>query len=291
MRVRRSVCFLAILVLVVSQSLSANPAAFRGAHQSKTEPGTPPGIERSIRAFLYALYSGDSTEYQKWILPEPGSNELIGTQHFTAQQLEDLRRQVSAIQLRQVSPFTADGKEVGAVSGSNYPVGTKTNYMTEFRGSLIAIPVVNTESGWKSDVRFWLAMKKQAEGGLKQSDPEVVAKAFLFFILAKQPAKLGALSASKMNPEEYTAANNLPGGDLDQILSLCIEMPIVRARVGESFRMPSGEIVRAGNQTDTLVLVGLLGTTEVAFQVRQVGGEWKVVPQRYFEMLRRAGAI
>jgi hypothetical protein len=285
------VCFLAILVLVVSQSPSANPRAFRGAHQSKTEPGTPPGIERSIKAFLYAVYSGDSAEYQKLILPEPGSNELIATEHLTAQQLEDLRREVNAIQLRQVSPFTAAGKEVGAASGSLYPVATKTSYMTEFRGSLIVIPVVNTESGWKSDVRFWLAMKKQSEGGLKQSDPEVVAKAFLYYLLAKQPDKLERLSASKINAEEYTAANNLPGGDLDQILSLCIEMPVVPARVGESFRMPSGEIVRAGNQTDTLVLVGLLGTTEVAFEVRQVGGEWKVVPRKYFEMLRKAGAI
>ena len=190
-----------------------------------------------------------------------------------------------------MSPFVADGMETGTVAGASYPVGTKTTYMTGFRDSPIAIPVVYTESGWKVDVRFWLAMKKQAEGTLKQSDPEAVAKAFLFFILARQPQKLGALSESRINAEEYTEANNLPGGDLDQILSLCMEMPIVRARAGESFRMPSGEIVRAGVQTDTLVLVGLLGTVEVAFQVKQVDGEWKVVPQKYFEMLRRAGAI
>jgi hypothetical protein len=55
--------------------------------------------------------------------------------------------------------------------------------------------------------------------------------------------------------------------------------------------MPSGEIVRAGADKDTLVLVGLLGTSEVAFQVRRIGESWKAVPQRYFEMLRRSGAI
>ncbi len=172
-----------------------------------------------------------------------------------------------------------------------YPVCTKTTYMAGFRGSPVAIPVIYTESGWKVDVRFWVAMKRQADGRLKQSDPEVVAKTFLFFILAKQPQKLGALSASRINAEEYTKGNNLPGGDLDQVLSLCMEMAIVRARVGEVLVMPSGEIVRAEEQTDTLVLVGLLGTVEVAFQVKQVGGEWKVLPQKYFEMLRRAGAI
>jgi len=249
------------------------------------------GIEHTIKAFLYSLYSGDSSEYQKHILPEPGSNELIGAERLTAQQLEDLRREVDAIQLRQVSPIAADGRELGATPGGGYPVGAKTIYMTGFRGSAIAIPVVYTESGWRVDVRFWVAMKRQADGGLKPTDPEAAAKAFLYYLLAKQPEKLGRLSASKINAEEYTAANNLPGGDLDQILSLCIEMPVVRARPGERIRMPSGEIVTAANQTDTLILVGLLGTVEVAFQVKRVDAEWKVIPQKYFEMLRRAGAI
>lgn len=257
--------------------------------QSTKERVSTQEIERAIKAFLFAVYACDSAEYQKWIVPEPGSNELIGAQRLTAEQLENLRRDLDQIQLRQVSPFMADGTELG--SAPAYPVGTKTTFMTGFRGSAIAIPMVYVGTGWKADVRFWLAMKRQAEGEVKQSDPEAVAKAFLYYLLAKQPEKLTRLSASKIIPEEYTAANNLPGGDLDQILSLCIEMPIVRARAGESFRMPSGEIVKAGNSAEALVLVGLLGPVEVAFQVRQVAGEWKVVPQKYFEMLRRAGAI
>lgn len=291
MRFQRRPCLLAILVCAVCLSPQAKPAAFPRALQSGKESPSLTGIERSIKAFLYALYSGDSAEYQKWILPEPGSNELVGAQRLTALQFEDLRREVDAIQLSQVSGFVVDGKELSATPASGYPVGTKSTFMTGFRGAAIAIPVVYAESGWRMDVRFWLAMKKQAEGGLKQTDPEAAAKAFLYYILAKQPSKIERLSASKINAQEYTAANDLPGGDLDQVLSLCMEMPIVRARAGESFRMPSGEIVRAGNQTDTLVLVGLLGTVEVAFQVKQVGGEWKVVPQKYFEMLRRARAI
>jgi hypothetical protein len=40
-----------------------------------------------------------------------------------------------------------------------------------------------------------------------------------------------------------------------------------------------------------LVLIGLMGPVEVPFLLRRVGDAWKVVPQRYFEMLRKAGAV
>ena len=192
--------------------------------------------------------------------------------------------------MRQVSPFTVEAEEV-TPRGSRCPLGAKAIYVTQLRGSALAIPVVYTAAGWKVDVRFWLAAKKQAGAQERSSDPEMIARKFLFFLLAKKPEKLGELAAEKINGEDYTGANHLPPGDLDQILSLCLEMPIVRARVGESFRMPSGEIVRADKQPDTVVLVGLLGVAEVAFQLKLVGGEWKIVPRKYFEMLRGIGAI
>jgi hypothetical protein len=290
MKLQRYSSVLAVSCCAVWLAAQSKPALC-GVFQSAKDNAVQVTIEQSIKGFLYSLYAAESVEFHKWIIPEPGSDELVRTNRLTAPQLEELRRDVDSIQLRQVYPFVAEGNELRAVPASGFSIGTRTTYTTAFRGSAIAIPVVYTESGWRVDIRFWLAMKRQAEGALKQTDPEVVAKAFLYYILAKQPQKLQRLSASAIKAEEYTAANNLPGGDLDQILSLCIEMAIVRARVGETFRMPSGEIVRVGKQPDTLILVGMLGTAEVAFQLKQVGGEWKVVPQRYFEMLRRAGAI
>jgi len=264
---------------------------YAGSFQSNRETGAGSKVDRTIKEFLFATYSGNAAEYQKWIIPEPGSDELIDRRNRSVEELKKLRAEADSIQLRQVSPFVADGNPLSGSMPDDLPIGTKTTYMTSFRGTLIVIPVVHTKTGWSVDVRFWVAAKKQGEGSLKQTDPEIVAKQFLFYILAKQPAKLQSLSASKINPEEYTSANDLPGGDLDQILSLCLEMAIVRAREGECFRMPSGEIVRAGTDKDTLVLVGLLGTSEVAFQVKKIGDRWKVVPQRYFEMLRRSGSI
>jgi len=287
---------IAIFTLILAAAVSAPhqlPTCFASTHvQAGKDSSHQPDIERAIRGFLIALYSGDAAEYQKWILPEPGSNDLLSSRQPTETELLDLRKEAESTRLQQVAPFVFEGSELTIISGNRHPIGTKTTFMTGFRGTVVAIPMINTETGWKVDVRFWVAMKKQADGAtFKQTDPEVVAKAFLYYLLARQPQKLKQLSAIEINAEEYTKANNLPGGDLDQILSLCIEMPVVRAREGESFKMPSGEIVKAAKDTDTIVLIGMLGTCEVAFQVKKVGDQWKVIPQKYFEMLRRAGAI
>jgi hypothetical protein len=252
-----------------------------------TEPNDP---KRAVRSFLFALYSNDVAAYQKTIIPEPGSNDLLNKDPMTPEQLKELRHDAETVELRQSTPFVADGKDFTS-GNADYPVGTRTTYTTGFRGSLLAIPVVYTESGWKADVRFWVAAKKQALVEPKKSDPEIRAKAFLYFILAKRPEHLSELSASNINAQEYTAANDLPGGDLDQVLSLCLEMPVVRARTGEVYRLPSGEIVRADASADTLIMVGMMGPIEIAFQMKRIDGEWKVVPQHYFEMLRRVGAI
>jgi hypothetical protein len=246
--------------------------------------------ERSLRDFMYALYANDTIDYQKHIVPHPGSTDLIGSQTFTAEQLTKLRSQIADLVLEQTSPFTLNGQPLGA-STPPFPLGTKTMYFTEFRGMMLAIPMLYTEEGWKTDVRFWLAMMKQQETEPKMSDPEMVAKRFLFHILAKEPEALNELASSQIQAEQYTSENHLPRGDLDQILSLCIEMPIVKAREGEGVLLPSGDFVSETGDPDSLVLIGLMGPVEVPFLLKRVNSEWKVVPQMYFEMLRKAGAI
>jgi len=220
---------------------------------------------------------------------------MIGRQTFTQEQLEKLRKDINGLALRQTSPPSLDGIPVPS-SSEPFPTGAKTIYLTQFRGVVMAVPVQRSESGWKVDVRFWLAMRMQLEARPQMTDPEVVAKGFLFHVLAKKPEALNEFSAQSINGEDYTSANNLPPGDLDQILSLCVEMPIVRARPGERVVLPSGEVAvgsdAPGSSNDeSLVLIGLMGSTEVPFLMRRVGGAWKVVPQKYFEMLRKDGSI
>lgn len=247
---------------------------------------------QAVKTFLYALFAGDAVEFEKAIIPEPGSGELLRKKPGSAQEIAAVKRDAELVCLRQVCPFLLGGKQVGAASGSKYFAGTKTIYTTQFRETFLVIPVACTETGWKVDVRFWLAEMRQARSSLQESDPEVSAKAFLYFLLAKQPKKLAEMSASKIRGEDYTESNHLPGGDMDQVLSLCIEMPVVRAREGETFTMPSGETVRAdARQLDTMVVVGMYGMIELAFELKRVDGRWKVVPQRYFEFLRAIGAI
>lgn len=224
------------------------------------------------------------------IRPEAGSTALIGRQTFTPEQLDNLKREIEALRLRQTSAPSLDGEPLANPSGP-FPLGTKTIYSTSFRGVALAIPLQRSGSGWKVDVRFWLAMWKQRDVRPQLTDPEMVAKGFLFHVLAKTPDSLNEFASEKIDGEDYTAANNLPPGDLDQVLSLCLEMPIVRARTGERVRLPSGEVAVGSDQTESLVLVGLIGPVEVPFVVKRVDGAWKVVPQRYFEMLRKAGAL
>jgi hypothetical protein len=250
--------------------------------------------EQALRDFMYALYANDAPDFQKRILPEPDSGVMIGRQTFTQEQLDKLRKDINALQLRQASPPSLDGKRLS--DSSSPPIGTKTVYFTQYRGVVMAVPLQRTENGWKVDVRFWLAMRKQAATRPQMTDPEMVAKGFLFHILAKKPESLNEFTAQRISGEEYTSANNLPPGDLDQILSLCVEMPIVRARQGERVVLPSGEVAvgsdaAASNNDEPLVLIGLMGSTEIPFLMRRVDGAWKVVPQKYFEMLRKAGDI
>jgi hypothetical protein len=192
--------------------------------------------------------------------------------------------------LRQVSPPAVEGAAAANASGG-IPIGTKMVYSTAYRNVPLFIPVQRTEGGWKVDVRFWLAMRNQRSVRPKLTDPEMVAKGFLFHVLAKKPDDLQQFASEPIRGEDYTAANNLPPGDLDQVLSLCLEMPIVRARIGERVRLPSGDVVVGSAQSELLVLIGLMGSVEVPFLVKRVNGGWRVQPQRYFEMLRTAGAI
>lgn len=286
--------YLAIIAGLLLTSCATPPPGDGAEGGPASAPGrtvaAKPGPEAAAKAFLYAFYACDAAEYQAWIVPEPGSAEILGTQRPTDEELATLRTQIDGLNLSQATAFNLDGSRIRK-AGAACPVGTKTSYMTGFRGAPFLVPMLRTAAGWRVDVRFWLAMKRMATAPMQESDPEIIAKAFLFHILAKEPEKLAALADGAIDGKAYTAANHLPGGDLDQILSLCIEMPIARARAGEAFRLPSGELVRGDSQADRLVLVGLMGPVEIPFVLKRRAGGWKIVPQRYFEWLRARGAV
>lgn len=250
----------------------------------------PKEAEQAARDFLYALYANDAADVQRRVLPGDDSSALIGRETLTPAQLETLKTEISRLPLHASAPSAFDAKHL-PTSSASFPIGSKVMYLTSYRGVGMVLPLQHTESGWKVDMRFWLAMLKQRNVRPEKTDPEIVAKGFLCYLLAKQPEALHQFAAEPIKADEYTAANNLPPGDLDHILSLCVEMPIVRARAGERVVLPSGEVAVGEAQADSLVMIGLMGPVEVPFLLKRVGNAWKVVPQKYFETLRKAGAI
>lgn len=277
-----------LLAIALTISFLSRPATAYPATQADS---LPVGLSKAARAVLYSIYTRDAGELSKWVIVDSDLEAIFPKKALTPNELKELESELATLSLRQVMPFSSDGHFIEPRRGFKLPIGAKTVYDTSFRGNLLAIPVVLGTSGWKVDIRFWIADAKRTVEHEKQGDPEVIARQFLLYTLGKRPDKLANLTAIKIDPEEYTSANNLPPGDLDQVISLCFEMPLIRARAGDRYRLPSGEIVRAGEEKDTIILVGLYGVIELAFQLKYVEGRWKIVPQHYYEMLRAMGAI
>ena len=77
---------------------------------------------------------------------------------------------------------------------------------------------------------------------MKRSEPEQAAWTFLFHIIAKHPDRLNA-DATAIRGEDYTAANDLSDDELGLAVFELEYLPVVIARDGETFRVPSGELV------------------------------------------------
>jgi hypothetical protein len=245
----------------------------------------------AVRGFLLALASGDARGFERWSVADPDGRELLPSVPPSKADVDRAREDLENNQPRQTTPCVVDGEPLNEESPDKCPVGARTAYFSSFRGSAVAVPVVRTPAGWRVDVRFFVAGKRMAEGrAADASAPETQARGFLFHVLAKKPDALKDFATSPIDGRAFTAANDLPGGDLDQVLSLCMEMPIVRARAGERLKLPDGQLVEGGG-AETLALIGLMGPVEIPFKLVRQNGAWKVVPQRYFEMLRMRGAI
>jgi hypothetical protein len=271
-------CFPALIVL----ALAANAFALEPAKAASQAP------EDTLRRFLIALYSNDGPTYQSLILATEGSNELLGTDKPNSERLTELRTEAAATELRESSPFTLNG---APVVGPDYPIGTKVSYMTSFQGVLIAAPLKNTDSGWKVNVRYWVEMRRMHSVKLDKDDPRLIAKIFLFYQLDSKLDKLNEFSSQPLTQDNAGMPGWPPGGDLDVILSSVGEMPVVKAQPGETFLLPSGEMVTATSSNNEALYVGMYGPVEVPFLLKKIKGNWKVMPQPYYSMLHAANVI
>jgi hypothetical protein len=276
----------------MAQALAAvrSPAP-AGVHSEPIpRPATP--AQQAARAFLFAMGTENEAEFEASSLPDPGRHVLLGVEPRPADPVA-FRSALEKARLEQVAPFSLDGEELSVPEGADPPVGTKTSLMIRGAGAfeLWILPLELTSDGWKVDARFLTAQVKASREPPDPSAPEWVARMFLYHVLAKQPEGLESLSATAIRAADFTAANDLSPWAMDQATLWAEELPVAMAREGETFRMPSGEVVKGDANSETLLLVGLFGSLQVPFQLRMVEGRWKVVPQRYFEMLLRAGSL
>ena len=240
-------------------------------------------------AALSSLLLGDRAAFVKVTLPTDGVEAMLRRSPPAADERARIDAQLERVRLSTQLPPLFEGRPVD--DGTPPPAGTRIVYVTQLGSSLVPVVVVRTAEGWRADPRYWLAERTQQTADLEDATPPMIVKRFLFHIMNRDTEKLAALSYLPQAVEELTRNNDMAGADRGHVAMLCVEMPVAKARDGEVVRMPVGTRITAGSSPDELVYVGLLGTVEVPFRLRKVGGQWKVLPEPYFEWLRSMGSI
>jgi hypothetical protein len=237
---------------------------------------------------LSSMVLGRREAFLKATLPTDGV-EILLPSGLSAEERRQVDERLTRVRFSSQLPPLFEGEPVDDAAGA--PVGTRIVYVTQYGGSLVPVPVVRTRDGWRVEPRYWVAERQQATTPPPDDAPVMLVKRFLYHVMNRETEPLKALSYLPDHVEELTRNNNLPGADRGHVAMLAVEMGLAPARAGEVVRMPSGTRITAGSSADELVFVGLMGTIEVPFRLRRVKGDWKVVPEPYFEFLRSMGAI
>lgn len=257
--------------------------------QAKEDPG-PIDLLSAAKNFLVALYSKNSQEFNRWVLPSPGSESLLAAQNVGGEELKKLKQEIESMRPVKEPRFSFNGDALSPDQIKSPPEGTKALLLLDFRGQLTVLTMVWNAGQWKVDPRFVLAEKAKPQ----PTDSAGVPKVFLFSLFRKDLKTLKDVVAPSdpATMKMLMRSNDYPGGDLDQLLNLALEMAVAPARVGEVFRMPSGEKKTAEAPTaDSQIMVGLYGTAELPFEMKKIKGKWKVVAQPYIQMLQAGGYI
>ena len=244
---------------------------------------------RVARTALASLLRGESTTFATVTLPTDGVETMLRQTPPTGQERARIDEQIERIRLSTPLPPLFEGQPIDDTAVP--PVGARLVYVTQLGNSLVPVVVVRTAEGWRVEPRYWLAERTQQTADLEAAIPPMMVKRFLSHIVNGDTAKLAALTYLPAAVEQLTRNNDMAGADRGHVAMLCLEMPVAKARDGEVVRMPSGTRITAGASAEELVYVGLLGTVEVPFRLRKVAGQWKVVPEPYFEWLRSMGSL
>jgi len=242
-----------------------------------------------VKAFLRAAYSHDAASFNALVIPEGAAKTLLSTDKVDAARLEELEREINSVKPEQLQPFRHDGAIVRADSNGQYPDGTSTRYLTAIEGNLTVISLVKKAGRWLIDARWWLKMHEMSLRSEK--DPieakELIIRTFLMNLLRLN--RRGVTKSLVPHADLKIAFDGAPAQPepSDQLFALAMEMPLVEAASNEIYVLPSGKLARNNKGAGLTIMVGLYGPTEMVFVLRQIKGEWRVVPQRYYPLINR----
>lgn len=119
----------------------------------------PEGV---IRQLVRAIYANDIAAYNRITIDHPLRSRLTTGGTANAEGLRRLQDNPNGLQVREMRPLLYQGKPVS--DAERPPVGTTGLFMAAHQGGPMAVPVVRTSSGWKVDVRWWIAAQQMANG-------------------------------------------------------------------------------------------------------------------------------
>ena len=232
-----------------------------------------------VGQYLFTLYSNDRIENEKTTVPHPASAAAEGRAKLTGEDLLLVHKEISGLRLSFEEPFLYHGKKVTPDKTGAYPVGTSVCFKTQSRGTVLVIPVAKLATGWKVDVRFWLAMSKEYQ----ENDPESVIRKFLYCLVARNENELKKLvvAGSDLRP---LLAGKAPFEDV--YFALVAEMPIVEALAGDGMLLADGKAVVAQTATGQAKwFSGLYAHKKLVFELRQEEQQWRAVPKDYLSVI------
>lgn len=256
--------------------------------------------ETVVRNLIKAMYEGDKPTFTKLTIPCEGTDKFLASVKLSGERKKEFESAFAQLQLQLTEPYTLKGREVKPLPQTGYPNETKATFMTGSKvgGRIVAarsfgsmtFRCVKMSNEWKLDMRW--AVEAAKDKRHEETDPEIISQKAIYFQIAKDKPNLAKLTVPTAKLQPLLQHASLPGGDMDQILSLCQEMVLIRAYPGETLVMPSGELKKApALSSDTVLLIGMLGPVEIPVEVRKVSGQWKVVPENYFDFLRKKNAL
>ena len=239
--------------------------------------------EAVVRAYVKAMYSNDVAAFEQLTVPDPRRARLVAGGSGNPDKLRQLNEDPTGLQIRMKKPFSYHGEPAKPDASGAYPVGATVTYMVAHYGSPTMFSLVRKADGWKIDLRWWLAMMDAASGAESdRGSPQFAVRSFTAALMALDRDKVAALTLPPANMDVLFAgapSSREPSGHME---ALAYEMGLVEIGAGEFAKLPSGRVIEGGGPEDRKVLVGLLGPLEVAYVLRRVDGEWKVLAEPYF---------